>query len=136
MTHTATPKTDEALSRDPTQEAKLDELAAAVQAALVAANNAAAWFVMDPQGLVGERIEVLWKWWNGGVPTYFTGTVTEYDSVDGTHRVEYDDGDVRTYILTDQAIRVPRPDGKAIDTFTKESHEEYFEFKKNATSTW
>ena len=97
----------------------------------VAAKNAAPWFVTDPMALVSQRIDVEWLTRTGGT-RYFAGTVTKYDSVTGQHTVEFDDGDKRNYILAEQTIRVRRPGGTAVDTFTAESHRRYLNLKKTA----
>lgn len=49
--------------------------------------------------LVGRRLQV--KWAKG---KYYKGTVTAYDERTGTHKITYDDGDVRSYFLEKKTI--------------------------------
>ena len=47
------------------------------------------------EDLVGKRVTVKWK-----KGKKFTGRVAEFDRNDGTHRIVYDDGDVRWYTMS------------------------------------
>jgi hypothetical protein len=46
--------------------------------------------------LIGRRINVLWN------VNWYSGAVTAYNSGDGKHKVEYDDGDIRWYRMCDK----------------------------------
>ena len=54
---------------------------------------------VDPSNLVGRRLRVKWA-----KEKYYSGIVTSYDAMSGKHRVQYDDGDVREYILSKKTI--------------------------------
>jgi Ubiquitin carboxyl-terminal hydrolase len=54
----------------------------------------------SPHDLVGKRLRVRWAKGN-----FYTGTVTSYNATTGKHSVEYDDGDVREYLLHKKTVQ-------------------------------
>ena len=54
----------------------------------------------EPTALVGKHIRVKW-----GQEKYYSGAVTMYDEHTGMHRVVYDDGDTRDYIMSEKIWR-------------------------------
>ena len=55
--------------------------------------------VNDPESVVGKRLRVRWA-----KGKYYTGVVDSYDESIGKHRIKYDDGDVRDYILERKTV--------------------------------
>lgn len=55
---------------------------------------------VDPQRLLGCRVEL--KWSSG---RWYKGTITSFDADKRTHKVCYDDGDVRSYELDSYVVR-------------------------------
>eukprot|EP00968_Pinguiococcus_pyrenoidosus_P024518 scaffold4777_cov258-Pinguiococcus_pyrenoidosus.AAC.1 len=51
----------------------------------------------DPSVLLGARISVRWR-----EGRCYPGEITEYDGVTNKHKVVYDDGDVREYIIVEK----------------------------------
>ncbi|VEU34891.1 unnamed protein product [Pseudo-nitzschia multistriata] len=55
--------------------------------------------IQAEESLVGKRLRI--KWSKG---KFYAGTVTRYDRPTGKHRVTYDDGDVKDYVLAKKTI--------------------------------
>lgn len=54
----------------------------------------------DPSTLVGKRIRVRWS-----QEKYYAGVVSSYDPATHAHRVSYDDGDTRDYVMSEKVWR-------------------------------
>ena len=53
----------------------------------------------DKHSLVGKRLRVRWS-----KGKFYSGIVESYDCANGKHRVKYDDGDIRDYILSKKTV--------------------------------
>jgi len=54
----------------------------------------------DPHTLIGKRVRVRWS-----QEKYYAGVVKDYDETTNMHRVVYDDGDTRDYVMPDKVWR-------------------------------
>lgn len=53
----------------------------------------------DPESVVGKHISIRWA-----KGKFYAGSVKSYDKATGKHRVKYDDGDVKDYILAKKTV--------------------------------
>jgi hypothetical protein len=49
--------------------------------------------------IIGRRVNILWAKGN-----YYPGTIIAYNEIEGKHKIEYDDGDIKIYNLRNKVI--------------------------------
>ena len=58
--------------------------------------------IREARGAIGWRVKILWP--AQQPPTWYKGTIKDYDAVSDEHCILYDDGDVRSHNLADESF--------------------------------
>merc|ERR1711988_1953236 len=79
---------------------------------------------------IGTRVSVLWT--NYGQEKRYEGVIEEYNYRNGKHRVKYDDGDVKEYVMADKNFDVISYGSAELKKF-KEAEQNWLKKQENLT---